>query len=85
MDFFDVRDEIKKIKNKKKVSLKNVLVISFISDWLYPSSQSADIAITYRNANINTSFCEIESNYGHDAFLIKNAEQTKYIKDFLNG
>ncbi|WP_051436766.1 homoserine O-acetyltransferase MetX [Brachyspira alvinipulli] len=85
MDFFDVKDEIKKIKNKKKVSLKNVLVISFISDWLYPSSQSADIAITYRYANIDTSFCEIESNYGHDAFLIKNPEQTKYIKDFLNG
>ena len=85
MDFFDVKDEIKKIKNKKNVSLKRVLVISFISDWLYPSSQSADMVLTYRNANIDTLFYEIESNYGHDAFLIKNAEQTKFIKEFLNN
>ena len=85
MDIFDVKDEIKKIKNKKNVSLKRVLVISFISDWLYPSSQSADMVLTYRNANIDTLFYEIESNYGHDAFLIKNAEQTKFIKEFLNN
>ncbi|MEI0564799.1 homoserine O-acetyltransferase MetX [Brachyspira pulli] len=85
MDFFDVKDDIKKIKNKKNISLNNVLVISFISDWLYPSTQSVEIVGAYQHSNINTEFCEIESNYGHDAFLIKNAEQTKYIKKFLNN
>ncbi|MDO6994282.1 homoserine O-acetyltransferase [Brachyspira innocens] len=85
MDFFDAKDDIKKIKNKKNVSLNKVLIISFISDWLYPSTQSAEIVSAYQHANINTEFYEIESNYGHDAFLIKNPEQTKCIKKFLNS
>ena len=45
MDLFDVRDDIKKIK---KHSIDKVLVISFVSDWLYPSYQSEDIVKTYR-------------------------------------
>ena len=85
MDFFDVKDDIKKIKTKKNISLNSVLIISFISDWLYPSTQSVEIVSAYQHANINTEFCEIESNYGHDAFLIKNNEQTKYIKKFLHS
>lgn len=83
MDFFDVREEIKKIKTKKNISLKHVLIISFVSDWLYPSSQSMDIVDAYNRSNIETEFYEIKSNYGHDAFLIKNEEQAKYIKKFL--
>ena len=84
MDFFDVKDEIKKIKTRKNIELEKVLIISFISDWLYPSTQSAEIVLAYQNSNIDTTFYEIESNYGHDAFLLKNTEQTKYIKKFLN-
>ncbi len=83
MDFFDVREEIKKLKTKKNISLKHALIISFVSDWLYPSSQSLDIVEAYRHSNIDTEFYEIKSNYGHDAFLIKNEEQAKYIKKFL--
>lgn len=82
MDLFDVRDDIKKIK---KHSIDKVLVISFVSDWLYPSYQSEDIVKTYREINIDTEFHELKSNYGHDAFLLKNDEQTKYIKNFLNS
>ena len=85
MDFFDVRDEIKKIKTKKNISLNKVLIISFVSDWLYPSSQSVDIVDAYNHSNIETEFHEIKSNYGHDAFLIKNEEQAKYIKNFLKN
>lgn len=85
MDFFDVREEIKKLKTKKNISLKHALIISFVSDWLYPSSQSLDIVEAYRHSNIDTEFYEIKSNYGHDAFLIKNEEQAKYIKKFLTN
>ena len=85
MDYFDVKDKIKKIKNKKNVQLKKVLVISFNSDWLYPSSQSAEIVAAYRNSNINTYFEELKSNYGHDAFLLKNTKQVRCIKEFLRN
>ena len=85
MDFFDVKDEIKKIKHKKNINLKKTLIISFISDWLYPSTQSAEIVTAYQHSNIDTTFHEIASNYGHDAFLLKNTEQTRYIKNFLNN
>ncbi|WP_295155393.1 homoserine O-acetyltransferase [uncultured Brachyspira sp.] len=83
MDFFDVKDEIKKIKTRKNAELEKVLIISFMSDWLYPSTQSAEIVSAYQYSGIDTTFYEIESNYGHDAFLLKNSEQTKYIKNFL--
>lgn len=79
MDYFDVSEDIKKIKNK---NLK-VLVISFISDWLYPSGQSLDIVNACKKIKIDTEFYEIKSNYGHDAFLIKNETQSRYIKKFL--
>ena len=85
MDFFDIKEDIKKIKTKKNIALKKVLIISFISDWLYPSSQSLDIEEAYNYSNIETEYHEIKSNYGHDAFLIKNDEQTKYIKNFLKN
>ncbi len=60
-----------------------VMVLAFKSDWLYPTYQSREIVRSCKVAGIDTTFCEIDSTYGHDAFLLEIEEETKLIKHFL--
>ena len=60
-----------------------VMVIAFKSDWLYPKYQSKEIVKACKVAGIDTTSCEIESTYGHDAFLLEIEEETELIKHFL--
>ena len=60
-----------------------VLIISFTSDWLYPSYQSLEVVSALRSRNKDVAYCELESTYGHDAFLVEVAEQTDVIRGFL--
>ena len=59
------------------------LVISFTSDWLYPSYQSQQIVRTLRSRNLEVAYIELPSNHGHDAFLVEVGELTELIRDFL--
>lgn len=59
------------------------LVISFESDWLYPSYQSEEIVRILKTRNVYATYCKIHSTYGHDAFLLEFEEETKLIKHFL--
>jgi homoserine O-acetyltransferase len=61
-----------------------ILVLSFKSDWLYPASQSKEIVKACKLAGVDTTYCEIDSTYGHDAFLLEVEEETHLIKHFLN-
>jgi homoserine O-acetyltransferase len=61
-----------------------VLVIAFKSDWLYPSYQSQEIVKALKLAGVDASYCEINSTYGHDAFLLEVDEETHLIRHFLN-
>ena len=58
-------------------------MISFSSDWLYPSYQSQEIVRALRARNRDVAYCELQSNYGHDAFLVDVAEQTDLVRGFL--
>lgn len=81
MDYFDVAGQ-KFIPFGTKVDTQ-FLVLSFESDWLYPSYQSRDIANELRMRGIDVTYCEIKSTYGHDAFLLEVDAQTHLIKHFL--
>jgi len=61
------------------------LVISFTSDWLYPSYQSQEIVRVLRRVNGDVAYCDLQSNYGHDAFLVDVAEQSEIVRGFLNS
>jgi homoserine O-acetyltransferase len=61
-----------------------VMVIAFKSDWLYPAYQSQEIVRACKLAGIDVSYCEIDSEYGHDAFLLEVEEETHLIKHFLD-
>ena len=56
-------------------------VLSFSSDWLYPTSESRVIVRALNAAGARASFVEIESDKGHDAFLLDEP----VMRDALNG
>jgi homoserine O-acetyltransferase len=60
-------------------------VISFSSDWLYPTSESRAIARALNRAAANVSFVEIESDKGHDAFLLDEPDFHRTLAGFLAG
>ena len=60
-----------------------VLVASFKSDWLYPAQQGREIATACRRAGLATSFTEIDSRWGHDAFLLETERLGALLKVFL--
>jgi len=61
------------------------LVVSFTSDWLYPTYQSKTMVKAMKKNGIDVSFCEIEAECGHDAFLLPNDRLTGLIRGFLEG
>jgi homoserine O-acetyltransferase len=60
------------------------LVVSFTSDWLYPTYQSKAIVRALKKNGIDVSFCEIEAEWGHDAFLLSNQRLSEMIRGFLD-
>ena len=61
-----------------------MLVLAFKSDWLYPAYQSQEIVKACKLAGVDTTYCEVNSIYGHDAFLIETEQETHLITHFLN-
>jgi len=59
------------------------LVISFTSDWLYPTYQSRAMVKAMKKNSLDVSFCEIEAEWGHDAFLLPNQRLSALISGFL--
>jgi homoserine O-acetyltransferase len=59
------------------------LVLSFSSDWLYPTSQSRSMVKAMKKANTMVNFCEIQIDYGHDSFLVHNPKQAALVSGFL--
>ncbi len=82
MDHFDVNnDDFLKDKN---INIK-FLVLSFKSDWLYPAEQSEDIVKSLKLRGQKVTYCNIDSTYGHDAFLLEKEDEGKIITSFLNN
>ncbi|QDH16336.1 homoserine O-acetyltransferase MetX [Swingsia samuiensis] len=60
-------------------------VVSFSSDWLFPTSQSRVLVRALNRAGANVSFVEIESDRGHDAFLLDEPDFDRTVRGFING
>ncbi len=82
MDYFDLQKN-KKLYYAFEKCESSFLIIAFSSDWLYPPSQSKEIVKALKMNGLDVTYCEITSNYGHDAFLLQFDEETKLIKYFL--
>lgn len=83
MDYFDLANGRGSLGAALERAKSRFLVLSFTSDWLYPSYQSLEIVNALRGRNRDVAYCELTSNYGHDAFLVDIAEQTQIVRGFL--
>ena len=83
MDYFDLTNGKGSLTAVLAAAQARFLVISFSSDWLYPSYQSQEIVRALRARNCDVAYAELPSNYGHDSFLVDVAEQTELIRGFL--
>ena len=83
MDYFDLQRDRSLAQSFSHVKNMNFLIIAFSSDWLYPPYQSKEIVKALKMNGLDVTYCEISSDYGHDAFLIEFEEETILIKHFL--
>jgi homoserine O-acetyltransferase len=61
------------------------LVISFVSDWLYPPAQARELVRQLKRENIPVSYVNLDTPYGHDSFLIENPAFAGIVNHFLDN
>ena len=83
VDLFDLAVNNSVIEGLKDVKCK-LEVISVDSDWLYPTEQSTDLVAALNANDIEVSFSEIKSNYGHDAFLLEKGQLSYFLSKCLS-
>ena len=83
MDYFDLSNGQASLAAALEKTTARFLVISFSSDWLYPSYQSQELVRALRSRNRDVAYVELQSNYGHDSFLVDVVEQTDLVRGFL--
>jgi len=59
------------------------LVVSFTSDWLYPSYHSKRLVSALTAAGADVTYLDVKSSWGHDAFLLEVETMTSLIESFL--
>jgi homoserine O-acetyltransferase len=84
MDYFDIQLDYGSLDAAFKTVQSRFLILSFTSDWLFPSRQSRDLVRALQRNHKHVTFCEIDSPYGHDSFLIENQEMKQLVSGFLD-
>ncbi len=87
MDYFDIAAEHGDgiLANVFKNTPVRFGVISFSSDWLFPTSESRRLVHALNAVSASVGFVEIETDAGHDAFLLEEPEFFRSLEGFLNG
>lgn len=83
IDYFDLSLPQGSLVKAFERTTAKMLIISFKSDWLYPPYQSREIVKALMVRSVDVTYCEIDSRYGHDAFLLDEGEMSKIITSFL--
>ena len=85
MDYFDLAKQFNgNLSDAFKDTNAKFFVISFTSDWLYPTQENKDIVIALNAIGADVGFVEIESDKGHDSFLLDVPEFLNALKNFLD-
>ncbi len=83
IDYFDLTLQPGTLVKAFENVTAKFLVVSYKSDWLYPPYQSREIVRALMVRGVDVTYCEIDSRYGHDAFLLDEGEMSKIIRNFL--
>jgi len=86
MDYFDLADEHGgRLADAFRGSKTRFFVMSFTSDWLFPTEESRAVVRALNAAGASVSFVEVESDKGHDAFLLDEPDMFAAAKGFIDG
>jgi homoserine O-acetyltransferase/O-succinyltransferase len=86
MDYFDLAADHSGVLGRAfQHTQTRFCVISFTSDWLFPTAESRAIVHALNAANAPVSFAEIVTDKGHDAFLLDEPELFAIVRGFLDG
>jgi homoserine O-acetyltransferase len=86
MDYFDLSAECDgELSTVFKGTATRFCVVSFSSDWLFPTACSRDIVHALNRVAASVSFVEIDSDKGHDAFLLDEPDFHRTLAGFLTG
>ena len=86
MDYFDIAaDHGGNLAAAFKDTKTRFCVMSFTSDWLFPTTESIATVRALNAAGANVSFVEIDSDKGHDAFLLDEPEMHATLDGFLTA
>ncbi|MFQ5764017.1 MAG: homoserine O-acetyltransferase [Rhodospirillales bacterium] len=86
MDYFDLAAKHGGVlANAFKYTPVRFCVISFTGDWLYPTEENRRIVLALNAVAANVSFAEVDSDKGHDAFLLDEPEFERVLRGFLDG
>jgi homoserine O-acetyltransferase len=86
MDYFDLAGEFGGVlANAFRGTKSRFCVVSFTSDWLYPTHENRKIVQALNAVAANVSFVEVETDKGHDAFLLDEPVLFQTITGFINS
>jgi homoserine O-acetyltransferase len=86
MDYFDLAADYGGVlANAFRGAKTRICVVSFTSDWLFPTSDARAVVHALNAASVPVSFAEIETDKGHDAFLLDEPELFEIVRGFLEG
>jgi homoserine O-acetyltransferase len=86
MDYFDLAADYDGVlASAFKDTPTRFCVVSFTSDWLFPTSESRATVHALNAGGARVSFAEITTDKGHDAFLLEEPELFSIVRGFLDG
>ena len=86
MDYFDLAADYGGVlANAFRGAKTRICVVSFTSDWLFPTSDARQIVHALNAAGASVSFAEIVTDKGHDAFLLEEPELFQIVRGFLEA
>lgn len=86
-DYFDLtrQNGVGPAVNDLSATRARFLVVSFTSDWLYPTYQSREMVTAMKKNGLDVSFCEVDAQWGHDAFLLPSDRLSGLIAGFIES
>jgi len=84
-DYFDLPRDYGSLKEAFAGVRARFLVVSFSSDWLFTPAQSQAMVDALIANGKDVSYCNIASNYGHDAFLLEDETRGAFLSSFLRA
>jgi homoserine O-acetyltransferase len=83
LDYFDLANGHHSLIRALEQVQAHFLVVSFSSDWLYPTAASKELVRALQANGVPTTFIDIPNAYGHDAFLLPNEQLSETVSSFL--